>query len=425
MYFTNHKRKGYHSFGVRNLTQKEMTTAPNVSPLTGVETSRQQTGFESSHFNPRVVSEDFFNPEAVAAQQAALGALAIPEVSVVRRVSHGEPERVGDATVFQESVRFSDGAVRLATIVEHDNPASDVWWSSADPFVTGDEGVNRDEIGQMMDAGLNVGWLHHQGRHSISPTSREHRKTISAMNSSKGIAKWAAQEAAFMRSVLGVETFDGVSLARRGYSRSGQSGNAFAVMVEAEGGKVEFSHHEAEVFPDKLSLASLAAHVGLQLGIEAGAIVSIAKGLVGKESGVNHENGGSFHSYSRTFDFHVLNVINEALCIDKFRSGEAGKYARAVGLDARGIRLHYERDGWAKLDTWLDINDPRPGIVTVEAPGAHSSGASPEMMATKATTFRNIGNFAREHDGDISTMTAVQVLPDELKPYIIESTAAA
>jgi hypothetical protein len=195
-------------------------------------------------------------------------------------------------------------------------------------------------------------------------------------------------------------------------------------MAAAEGATVEFSHHEAEVFPEKLSFAGLAINAAIQAGVEAGAIVAIARSLRGKDSDVSHEKGGSLSDYARTFDTHVLNVLNEILCINKFRSGEAGAYARAVGLDARGIRLHYSRDRWAKVDEWLAINDPRPGIVTVQAPGAHSSGASPEMRALKGQTFSNIANFAREHSGDISTMTAVQVLPDQLKRYLVQQKAA-
>jgi len=370
------------------------------------------------HIDPRRQSGDFFT-QALAAQQAALGSLALPEVTVVRRTSRGEPEHTGHATIYQESVRFSDGAVRLGTFVEPDNPAAEEWWSSADPFCTGDRGFNRGEIEQMAQTGLKLGWLHHQGRHRVLPRNLEHAKTLWNIVGSKGVAQAAAQEAAFMKSVIGVESFAGVTVMRRGYSRSAQSANPFAVAVEQEGGTVGFSFHEAEVFPHRTSFLGMAKSTARQGKAELGAIVGIARSLRGSDQEELSEDDGGLGEYARTFDAHVLNIVNELCWINKFRSGEAGKAAQAVDLGARGIRLHYQRDQWAHLPDWLRINDARPGIVTVALPGAHTSGASPEMRMIKGVAFHNIANYAREHGGSLAGVTAMEVLPEQLKPFIV------
>jgi len=315
--------------------------------------------------------------------------------------------------------------VRLATVVEPDKPATEIRTSSADPWITGDKGFNRTEIDQMAQANLPLVWLHHQARHRVWPINMERARTVANMSRSKGIAQAAAQEVAAVKSYLGVEALTGIQVMRRGFSRSAQSANAFTVMTEAEGGEVPFSVHEAEVFPHALGWLAMGKGAMRQGRAELTAISSIAADLFGVHVEDDRDTErGSLRDYAGTASMHWLNLINEALWVTKFRSGEAGEYAKAVRLSAKGIRLHYDMDEWAHIDDWLDINAPRPGIITAKIPGAHTSGATKEMREAKGKLWTNIAHHVREHDGSLDDITAYGVLPENLRRYIVPAKAA-
>ncbi|HWB39396.1 MAG TPA: hypothetical protein VG604_04150 [Candidatus Saccharimonadales bacterium] len=378
------------------------------------------------HLDPRRTGGDFSSVE-LEAQRQALAAVAVgmPHVEVVRRTPIGEPERVSHSTVYQESVRFSDGSVRKATYVDPDKPATKVLTVSADPFITGDEGFNRTEIEQSAEANLPVLWVHHQSKHRVLPVNVERARTLVNISRSKGTARAAAQEVAAARSYLGVKTLKGVSVMRRGYSRSAQSGSPFIVMTEAEGGHVPMSVLEAEVFPHPIGWLEMGRDTVRQARAELTAISSIAASILGSSQEEDYDTErGDLKDYAGTASLHWLNILNEALWINKFRSGEAGRYAQAVRLGAQGIRLQYTLDEWGHLPAWLDINAPRPNIVTASIPGAHTSGATPEMRQHKGAICNNIANHAREHEGSLDEIKAYDILPKELRKYIVQKAAA-
>lgn len=371
-----------------------------------------------------------FYEDALAAQQAALESLDIPEVTVVRRTSLQEPERYAGCTIHRESVRFSDGAVRKTTRVVPDRPATPALTVSADPWVTGDRGFNDGEIKQMARLNLPLEWVHHQSRHRVFPPTPDRVKTLLRIATSKGVARSAAQEVALVRDLSETAPFDTDQLMRRGYSRSGMSGNAFIVQAEQEGKEVHFSHLEAECFPQAIGFFALAKTFIDQLPNEGVNLSQVVGELVRKikpdEALQEAENlGENLLEYARTLDLHPLNLVNELLWIQQFMKGEAGDYAEAVRLDARGIRIHYSTDRWAHIASWLNINSVRPGIVTLEMPGAHTAGAKRDMRRMKGRTFANIAAYALEHEGSVEGMTAQQVLDEQYHEHIVSVMPSA
>lgn len=373
---------------------------------------------------PLHISERSGTADVFAIRQEALDALVIPRVEVVRRKALGEPERYSDCTIYQESVRFSDGAVRKTTRVVPDNPATSVLTVSADPWVTGDEGFNMGEIKQLAQLDLPAEWVHHQGRHRIFPPTPDRVKTLFRIATSKGIARSAAQELALVQSLSGSAPFDTEKLLRRGYSRSGMSANAFIVQAEEEGAEVVFSHLEGECFPQAVSMFALAKAFFDQLPDEGLNISQVVAELIRKlkpDAALQEaeEVGESLIKYAKTLDLHPLNLVNELLWIHQFTTGEAGDYAQAVRLDANGLRIHYSTDRWAHIAKWLSINSVRSGLVTLEMPGAHTAGAKREMRTMKGRTFSNIARYALEHEGSLDGVTALGVLDDKYHGFIV------
>lgn len=363
---------------------------------------------------------DSFEPSAYDLQQAALAELEFPEVEVTDRKSiHGDPERYEESTIYQERVRFTDGAVRTATFVVPDNPSINALTIAADPWVTGDEGPNLTEIRQMAANRQPAVWIHHQGRHKVFPPTRDRVESLLHIASSKGIARSAAQELALVRDLEETFPANPFQLVRRGYSRSGMSGNAFIVQAEAEDREVVFSHLEAECFPHALGMLSLVKHFVKQVPHEAQQLGEIATGLLQGRFNQDDLHASSALSYLKTLDIHPVNLVNEALWIKEFKKGEAGQYAQAVRLDAQGIRLHYEADEWAQIAHWLHINQDRPGIVTLEMPGPHTSGADRRMQKMKGSTLKNLSAFALENGGDLTGVTAMDVLDPAYHGYIV------
>lgn len=368
--------------------------------------------------SPRPSDGDFVD-EALLAQQEALATLTMPQVAVISRKSRNDPERFAGSTIYRESVRFSDGSVRLATIVEPDVPVTDVLTVSADPWVTGEKGFNKGEIEQMAELSLPLVWLHHQSRHRIFPPTRSRLLTLTNLATSKGIAQAAGQELALVNDLSTNSDRDHKKLMRRGYSRSGMSGNAFIVQAEEQGAEVVFSHHEAECFPHAIGMVALAKTFVKQSVREGITISGGATELINLR-----DVGGTVCrvvEYLQTLDIHPMNIANEMLWIKEFMSGEAGDYAQAVRLDAKGIRLHYEADEWAQISKWLPINNSRPGIVTVEMPGAHTAGARRKMRTIKGKIFSNIAEYALGHYRQLDGIRVNDVLPDECKQYIVST----
>lgn len=355
------------------------------------------------------------------AQQEALASLTLPEAEVVRRTPRGDPERFRKSTIFHESVRFRDGAVRLATHVVPDNPVTDVLTVSADPWVTGDKGFNEHEIHQMAAMNFPLLWIHHQGRHRIFPPNKERLQSLLNLATPKSVAIASAQELAVVEDIAETTPANTRELMRRGYSRSGMSGNAFIVLAKEKGIDVVLSHFEGECFPHALGMSALVKTFLDQVPDEGATISGVVAELTKKATKHPDIHASGLRDYAKTLDLHPLNLINEALWIPAFKTGEAGTFASAVPLDAQGIRIHYEGDRWSHIAKWLDINAPRPGITTLEMPGAHTAGASWKMQLMKGSTFRNIARYAREHDGSLDGITADAVIAKKYRKYIVSA----
>jgi len=390
---------------------------PEVAAAITAETNR----LSGTPEHDELFGFDSLEPNAFELQQEALDGLVFPEVEVKDRKSIGQPERYADATIYQERIRFTDGAVRTATYVVPDNPVTNALTVDADPWVTGDKGHNLTEIRQLAAHDMPTVWIHHQGRHRIFPPTKDRIESLLHIATSKGIARWATQDLAVVQSIEANFPADTSQLHRRGYSRSGMSGNAFIVQAEADGREVVLSHHEAECFPHALGMLSMVGHFVRQMPNEAQQLGEIAAGIIKGDFKQEDLHASSALSYLKTLDVHPVNLLNELLWIKEFTKGEAGEYAKAVRLDAQGIRIQYEDDEWAHIAHWLHINQDRPGIVTLEMPGPHTSGADRRMQKMKVSTLKNIAGYAMEHEGELTGVTAMEMLDPEYYRYIVRT----
>ncbi len=359
---------------------------------------------------PSPDEKGFFSPEE--AQGAALESLPTYDVQVVKRRAYGEPETDEHGSYYQETVRYSDGAVRLCTIGTPHAPNSDHVVHSADPWVTGANGFNNIEIKQLVRNGFHVAWSHHHGRHAPWPTNRQRLLTMARFLSSKSIAKAAAQEHALLDNLAATAPFDTASVIRKGYSRSAMTGEAFIAQSAQRGDRqVVWSDLEAACFLQGVGITGLAKILVQQLPYEMKALLDIALSV---QRGVPAGRDGSTMSlldYHGTFDIHPLNVAHEAAWVKLLVGGDTGVFARAVPLHTRGLRTTYKHDIMAQAAKWQDHYAVRPNLTLVEKPGAHFSGAAPEILAEKDARYYRLGRYIVDHEGDLSTITAADILP--------------
>ena len=349
-------------------------------------------------------------------QQAAYAALPLYPVEVVRRKTHKDLGETDYARFCQETIRFSDGAVRLATRAEPKEryfgqsivpyPISD-----GDPLFTGPNGLNEEIIDRTTELGFHVVWLHHQGRHAPWPTSPERLKTAARFLSSKSVGKSACHDHALFDDLerTGVP-FSTDEIIRFGFSRSAMSGEAFVALSPRFGRKVVHSDLMAKCFahfPSPTDLVQTALHQGPQ------EVIGFGK-LLGNLAWRNmHGEDGLVRRYAGTFDLHPMNVAHELAWIPPLLSGDDGKYSHAIPLDTAGVRIFLTKDDMSHYAEHELIHAKHPNLMIVSIEGAHVEGAHQIVVDSRIERSRRVAAFAREHDWDISGLRFDDYWPEK------------
>lgn len=361
---------------------------------------------------PSQTEEGFFN-EALVAQQEALDALPEYDVSILRRSSYKETGETAYGKFYQESVRYSDGAVRLITIGEPKKPKSPYPIASGDPWLTGPNGFNNLELRQLVQNGFPVVWNHHHGRHATLPTSRHRAMTMINFLSSKSIAKSASHSHALLDDLETVAGFDTSNVICKGYSRSAMTGEAIIALSAKNhtDRNVLWSDYEAACFLKGVGVVGLAKILGKQIGHEIKALGNIGNELSDGVKFLEDKHAITLEDIKGTFDIHPLNIAHEVAWIQLLIGGDTGIFADALPLDTRGIRTFYENDFMSQRQEWEKIHSVRPNITVLDEPGAHFSGAERKARIAKNNRFKRLGQYIVKHEGDLSQITAKDVLP--------------
>lgn len=387
-----------------------MTRAFDGPPDTKTTTPEQQT----AQLIPFPTPPSPQTPEGfLDAQQAALASLEPYDVAVERRTAYGKPIRLAHGTLFRETVRYTDGAVRLATIGQPDKPVATQVFSTSDPWLTGPNGFNQVEMAELLRNGFHFVWNHHQGRHAALPINPSRVRTMLHFLSSKSVGKSAAHDMALLDAVTDTAAFRTDEVIRKGYSRSAMAGEAFLALCALRGDarKTVWSDLEAACFTQSVSHRGLLELLAKQAPHEAAVLAEIGRDIA-MGSPIN-EDGDAIdaQNYLRTLDFHPLNAAHELAWIRLFIGGDTGKYARAVPLDARGLRTFYEHDFMSQEAHQTELHQNRPHIGILHERGAHLSGATAAMLRKKSARLRNLGEYALEHEGDFSQITPAAIVP--------------
>ena len=346
---------------------------------------------------------------AFEAQQTAFADMPGYEVEVIDRSPFGAPEETDAGKFHQEKVRFSDGAVRLVTVGEPQTLESPYPIVSGDPWYTGSDGFNKWSIQQQVGAGFAVIWPHHQGRHSLKPNSRDHIKTAARFLLTKSVGKSAAQDHALLDHMAPTLDFDVSRVIRKGYSRSAMSGEAFIAQTALPEVKREvvWSDLEAACFAKKVGHIGFLTVLFGQLPDE---LKTLAKVL---SEAVDHGEDGlspDLSDMAKTVDLHPLNMTHEAAWLRLLISGDTGVYARAIPLDARGVRTVYTRDRASQHAEQERIHAFRGNIAVIERPGTHLSGATRQELHVKRERDARLLHYMQEHDNDLSEIRPADIL---------------
>ncbi len=352
-------------------------------------------------------------PETVSttAQQQALAGLPLYDVEVTRRSSHKRIEENEHGIFWQESVRYSDDAVRLATIGIPHEPISRYPIVAADAWYTGPNGFNSFEIKQAMAAGFPIIWNHHQGRHAIAPTSRQHINTIAHSLTSKSIGKSAAQDHALLKSLDGERSLQTDRVIRKGYSRGAMTGEAFIALSQLPSidRQVIWSDLEGACFARKVGYLSMMTNLAKQIPAE---LLTLAEITLDETAKPNLPDGPylSLRELLGTTDLNLINQAHELAWCRLLICGDAGKYAEAIAINAVGVRTVYQSDLAGQQADWRRIHAPRKGIEVLTEPGGHLAGATWRMLFKKQTRLRNLASYLLEHDNDVSQLRPIDVL---------------
>lgn len=354
------------------------------------------------------------------AQQNALSALPPYDVRVLRRSTHKEKEELTYGTFHQETVRYSDGAVRLVSIGEP-NPSyfqkdgiSPNVIVSGDPYFTGPDGINADKLRSMVQLGYHVVWPHHQGRHSVAPTSREHLQTMWRFLSNKGVGRSAHQDQALLDHLAPSAAFSTQEVHVEGYSRSSMKGQAFVALSEQHDRKVIYSDLDAPCFAHESSPKELIEGFLRQLphGVRGLGRLATQVSTLGAAMGEPNKLRG----YLGTFDPHPLNLLHELAWMRPLINGDAGTYAEAMPLDSLGVITLFDKDYMSQQADWRRIHAARPGIVIREKEGSHLAGAYPENLKLKYDRFERIQQYRLEHNLSLTGIEITDILaPEEAK----------
>lgn len=367
-------------------------------------------------FNPRENEGFLDSPEQL--QQAAFEALPSYQVRVVRRSSRGKPEELDFGTFYEESVRFSDGAVRLVTIGKpnphyfgHDEISPNVI-VSGDPYGTGPNGLNNDKIKAMVELGYHVVWPHHQGRHSVWPTTREHRQTLWRFLSSKSVGKTAHQDHALLNDMAPNADFETDDVNIEGYSRSSMKGKAFIALARLYGRHVIYADLDAPCFAHEASPVELLTTFAKQLPHEAKGMGRLAEQV--STLGAAMGNPKKLREYAGTLDVHPLNLLHELAWMRPLINGDSGTYGEAMPLDSVGVTTLFSEDYMSQAADWRRIHANRPGMAILDEPGPHLAGAWPENLQKKYERFARLQQVRIEKGMSLTGLTIEDIVPSKL-----------
>lgn len=355
---------------------------------------------------------DLITEEAFQEQQTALAALSPYDVHVVRRKTHKDPVRTSHGTFYQETARYSDGAVRLTTIGVPNKIRVPYVVSEGDAWFTGPDGFNRIGIEQLVNDGFVVVANHHHGRHSILPTSKDRLVTFAKFLASKSLGKSAAQDHALLNDLAENSGFDTEHVISRGYSRKAMTGEAFLAQAPAQGREVIWSDFEGECFARGVGHLAMMLGVAKQLPAELRTMKEvISQALNGPEIEMDEDyREVSLGDYAKTLDPHPLNLAHELAWQRLLITGDAGKYAKAVPLDAKGVRTIYIDDYSGQQADWQETHSVRPGIEILLEDGSHLSGAELRMLLIKRQRMLNLRTTLEERELDFSGLHYSDVL---------------
>lgn len=367
--------------------------------------------------DPRHFDGGFFimDEATVDQQQQATEQLPDYKVMVINRVTHKDLGETEDARFTQEKVRFSDGAVRLLSRAE---PKSEHFGSTASPYsisagdalFTGPKGVNNELLVAFAGLGYSVEWLHHQGRHSVWPTSRQRMMTMARFLSGKSVAKSAHHDHALLDHIAatGGASYDTDNILRDGFSRSAMSGEAFVALAPHYGRNVPFSDLVAKCFAEEYDTVGSVRAVATQLPKELVGLSRLVTETVKRE--VAGERGALLDMAS-TFDMHPLNVAHELAWIRPLVNGDSGVYSKAIPLDTVGVRGFLSRDDMSQFAQHQLIHAAHPNLALIVDPGSHVEGVNQAMLAKKVERFRRVMDFMRNHDMTLDGITPADFLP--------------
>ena len=342
--------------------------------------------------------------EAVNSHFQAVAELPTYDVHVVKRKTIGEIEITPRAEFSSELVYFSDGAIRELTRATPNarhfgQNQSDFPVSGTDALGTGPKGINRKIVRGLVELGYNVEWLHHQGRHAELPTDIASVKQMGHFLFGKSVGRSAHHQHALFDHLakFGGIIYDDKNLLSVGDSRGAMTGEAVDALAQQYGRNVLFSDYIAACFehrPERKDIPDL-----LRMFPREGR--SLGRMIVGKMiEVVRTGNTDEITDYLGTIDLHPMNVTHELAWLWPLMSGDAGKYAKAVPLNAVGVRTLEDNDIMSQQQSWQDEYSKRRGIRVINRGGTHLDLVHEQQA--RIDRFERLLQASHEHDDSIS-----------------------
>ena len=346
-------------------------------------------------------------PEEIINQMEAVMNLPPYDVHVTNRKSIGEPEQTPQAEYHSELVYFSDGAIRELT-----RATPNARWSpnispypvsATDALGTGPKGINRNIIIKgLAERGYYVEWLHHQGRHAEIPTNPEALKRMIHFIFGKSVGRSAHHQHALFDHLaeFGGVIYDPSQLLSVGDSRSAETGEAVDALAPQNNRRVLYGDYTAACFEHKPEpkeipeLLSIPLREGFSLGkLALGKLIDFVR------------SGDPRHitDYAGTLDLHPMNQLHELAWIWPLMCGDAGKYAKAVPLDAVGTRTLMTGDVMSQHLSLKEVHKPRRHIRFLLIDGTHFDLV--RQQQDRLDRFERLAISLREHDFSFADIT--------------------
>ncbi len=342
--------------------------------------------------------------DPVLEQFKAFQALPKYNVEVVKRYTHKDLGTTEYAKFGQELVHFSDGAIRLATRAEPlksyfgINGISPYPISSGDALFTGPDGINKEYIEEYAKLGFNVVWLHHHGRFTRKPNTKDGLSQFLHFLTTKSVGKSAHHDHAYLDDLERKESvdFDTYVLIRDGFSRSAMSGEAFIAEAPNYQRSVVHSDLSAKCFAlnaDFIKLFKLAKEQGPD---EVKGLYRLVKYVVNREI---KGDKGIIKQYAGTLDPHLLNIMHEIAWIPTLVNGDCGMYSKAIPSNTSGVRGFLSKDRMSDYSEHELIHVNHPNLALIVEDGAHVDGA---IVENKIKRYKLVRQYMLNHDMSIS-----------------------